>query len=185
MRQVFEDISDAYANVGALRGWAYASICIKLQKAVKDQNIKNPFTLDHLQWDKRAEGDNSAISIVEGSEKLDMAHGKIASTLQKKMPSDVRRRVEEIQWHLRYGNLSYQFYAYMSKVLILDRSGHTERAIAEFEKAKKIADELKKNEFSELGVRDTTNWFDKTQLKKIFNLYADKFADNQDESGKN
>jgi hypothetical protein len=141
--------------------------------------------LKHLQWDKPAEGDNSAISVVEGQQKLDAASEKLASVLVKKMPSDVLTRVKEIQWHLRYGDLSYRFYAHMSKVLIFDRSGQTEKAIAEFEKAKKIADELKKNEFSELGVRGTTNWFEKTQLKKLFKLYVNKFSGDRDKAETN
>ncbi len=171
MREAFGHISNAYANIGAWRNWGRTSICSRLREAVNNKALKTPFTLDHLQWDKRAKGDNSAISVMEGLEELDAAREKLTSTLAKNMPANVRTRVEEIQWHLRYGDLSYRLYAHMSKTVLLDRSGETDRARAEFDRAKKVAEELKKNEFSPLGTGGNTNWFVKTQLESIVNYY--------------
>ena len=176
MRSAFEDISEAYANVAAWRSWADASIYMQLIKAVYDPNVTNPFTLDHLQWDRRAKGKNSAISVIEGRQKLDAASEKVAAAMTKPMPADIRTRTEELQWHLHYGDLSYRFYMHMSKTVILDRSGQTSSAMAEFEKAKKIAEELKKNKFTYLDVTGKANWFDKTQIEGLFNYFEKKYT---------
>jgi hypothetical protein len=178
MRAVFALIEAAFANVAAWRNWAGTSVTSVMRQVPQDSRIQSVFPLRHLQFDRRAAGNDSAPSALEGLRNIDQAREQIDDVLTQEMPEEVRQRVAEVEFLFRYGELSYRLYCSLAQVVSLERGGETDAARAEFLKADRIARELAEINFQYTYCSPPGNRFNalvKTQVDNVVEHYRKLF----------
>jgi len=130
MRRCYDHLETAYANVTAWRNWLERSVNRRL---LAWDGVKRPteplFVLRHLQGDD-TEPPGEAIGPGESIRHLDAAVAALAEALALSVPAAVRRRLEEDERFLRYGDASFRLYDAVARLYEAERLGQDDRARA-------------------------------------------------------
>lgn len=177
MREFYDELESAYANVTAWRNWHKDSVNRQLLAwDGRTRPEKSVFVLQHLQ----AEG-GQAIGPEASLAHLDRAAAALQRAQQTKMPAPVRRRIEEDARSFRYGDESFRFYWAMAQLHEAERTGDTGTARAAWTEVDRLATSLDSYyvpfnfESPGPGVRTRTG-LARTQLQPLVDTLRDRYA---------
>jgi hypothetical protein len=130
MRRCYDHLESAYANITAWRNWLERSVNRRL---LAWDGVTRPieplFVLRHLQPDG-AEPPGEAIGPGESMRHLDAAAAALTEALALPVPAAVRRRLEEDERFLRYGDASFRLYDAVARLYEAERLGREDEARA-------------------------------------------------------
>lgn len=177
MRKFYDELETAYANVTAWRNWLEEKT---INRRLLDwDGVTRPqeslFVLKHLQ----PEG-GEAIGPEESLKHLKRAGAALRRATKVKVPSDVRRRLEEDTRAFRYGDESFQFYWAVARLHDAEWQGTDKEAQKIWREVKRLAESLDSYyvpfdyEHPGPGVRVKTG-LARTQLQPLVDTLRDRY----------
>ena len=118
MREFYDSLEGAYANIAAWRSWFHPSVNQRLLKWKGDRPTTPLFTLRHLP----PEG-GEGIGPAESLALLERAGAALRRARALKTPVAVQLRMEEDARLFRYGDDSFRFYWALAQVYEAERTG--------------------------------------------------------------